>query len=387
MPTAPRHRIESVDLLKGLVMVLMALDHTRDYFYQTGTFYDITNPATASIPLYTTRWITHFCAPTFSFLAGVSAYMMGIKKTKSELSDFLFKRGFWLMLMELTVISFAWYFNIRFNNIDLAVIWVLGASMVFLAGFVHLPANALLIISCALIFGHNLLDNVHFDGNVLWSVIHESNSFKLSENLTLNVVYPLVPWIGVMALGYYFGRFYDISIPPKKRSLLFNRIGTMAIFSFALIRFSNWYGDPVSWAIFPTTAQTIMSFLNVNKYPPSLLYLLATLSGAFFFLANSESWKGKIVAFFCVFGRVPFFYYILHLYFIRIFAMIMAEFTGYGWQIMVQNTFDIELHGFGFSLPVVYLIWIGIIMLLYPICRWFDTYKRNHKENWWLSYL
>ena len=130
-----------------------------------------------------------------------------------------------------------------------------------------------------------------------------------------------------------------------------------------------------------------MSFLNVNKYPPSLLYLLITLSGAFFFLANSESWKGKIVAFFCVFGRVPFFYYILHLYVIRIFAMIMAEFTGYGWQIMVQNTFDIELHGFGFSLPVVYLIWIGIVMLLYPICRWFDTYKRNHKENWWLSYL
>ena len=385
--TTTQPRIESIDLLKGLVMVVMALDHTRDYFYQTGALYDITNPATASVPLYVSRWITHFCAPTFSFLAGISAFMLGRRKTKAELSGFLIKRGLWLIFLELTVISFAWYFNVHFNNFDLAVIWVLGVSMIFLAGFIHLSQNAVLIISCVLIFGHNLLDPVHFEGNILWSLVHETASFKISGGLTLNVVYPIVPWVGVMALGYYFGQFYDFSVPVAKRKRFFNRIGMAAIILFFTIRFSNIYGDPLPWKHYETISQTIMSFMNVNKYPPSLLYLLATLSGAFFLLANSEKWRGKLVDFFCVFGRVPFFYYILHLYFIRVFAMIIAELSGYGWQIMVQTTFDIDLHGFGFSLPVVYVIWAGIILTLYPLCKRFDSYKRNNREKWWLSYL
>ncbi|TDE18285.1 DUF1624 domain-containing protein [Dyadobacter psychrotolerans] len=387
MNTLIKPRIESIDLLKGIVMVLMALDHTRDYFYQTGAFYDITNPATASVPLYVTRWITHFCAPVFSFLAGISAYMSGRKKTKADLSVFLIKRGLWLIVMELTIISFAWYLDVQFSNFDLAVIWVLGASMIFLAGFVHLPNFLILVISCILIFGHNLLDQIHFERSILWSLVHETGSFKIAGGRTLNLVYPIIPWAGVMALGYYFGQFYDISIISEKRKGLFNLIGIACILLFLLIRFTNLYGDPASWKYYETTSQTVMSFMNVNKYPPSLLYLLATLSGAFIFLANSEKWRAKLVDFFCVFGRVPFFYYILHLYFIRILAMIVAELTGFGWDIMVQTSFDIDLHGFGFSLPVVYLIWISIILILYPICKKFDAYKRSHKENWWLSYL
>lgn len=387
MTSISKYRIESFDLLKGFVMVLMALDHTRDYFYQTGTLYDITNPEHASIPLYVSRWITHFCAPTFSFLAGISAYMSGKRKTKAEFSAFLIKRGLWLIFIELTLISFAWYFNVHFNNFDLAVIWVLGVSMIFLAGFIHLPLNVILIISCTLIFGHNMLDNIHFEGNILWSLLHETGSFRIGTDTMLNIVYPIIPWVGVMALGYYFGQFYTSAIPETNRKRLFNLVGIAAIILFTIIRFSNLYGDPGPWKYYPKISQTIMSFMNVKKYPPSLLYLLVTLSGAFLFLANSEKWRGKAVDFFCVFGRVPFFYYILHLYIIRLFAMIVAQLTGYGWEMIVQTTFDIDLKGFGFNLGVVYLIWVGIILTLYPVCKKFDSYKRNHKEKWWLGYL
>ncbi|SDE11105.1 Uncharacterized membrane protein [Dyadobacter soli] len=378
-------RIESIDLPKGLVMVLMALDHTRDYFYQSGLFFEVSNPAVASVPVYITRIITHVCAPTFSFLAGISAFFSGKKRSRSDLALFLVKRGLWLVFMELTIISFAWYLNVNFTNLDLGVIWVLGMSMIFLAGFVYLPPNATLIISLALIGGHNLLDRLHFD-NVWWAILHEVYTTKI-WGITLTVVYPIIPWIGVMALGYYFGRFYQVPFDPASRKRIFNRIGLATIILFLVVRWLNVYGDPVPWKHLPTPERTLMSYFNVSKYPPSLSYLLLTLTFPFLFLANSEKWSGKVIDFFCVFGRVPFFYYILHLYTIRITGMIGAELTGYGWQTAIQTQFDINLHGFGFSLPVVYLIWLSIIAALYPVCKWFDGYKRKHSEQWWLSYL
>lgn len=386
MPSLTNNRVESIDLLKGLVMVLMALDHTRDYFYQSASFFDVSNPANATVPVYITRIMTHVCAPAFSFLAGISAYLSGRRKSKAELSGFLLKRGLWLIFMELTIIAFAWYLNVSFNNIDLAVIWVLGASMVFLAGLIYLPQNAILIISLLLITGHNLFDSIHLN-NVWWSVLHEVSSSKISRNLTLTVVYPIIPWIAVMALGYYFGQFYNNTIEPGQRKRLFNMIGFSSVLMFIMVRWVNVYGDPVPWTHLHSAGRTVMSFLNVNKYPPSLSYLLLTLSFTFLFLANSENWRGKVVKFFCVFGRVPFFYYILHLYTIRILGMVAAEFTGFGWESMIQRQFEIDLHGFGFNLPTVYLIWAGIILFLYPICKWFDKYKQSHREQWWLSYL
>lgn len=367
-------------------MVLMALDHTRDYFHQTFNILALTDPAHTTLPIFTTRWITHFCAPAFSFLAGISAFMVGKRKTKNELSGFLLKRGLWLVVIELTVITFAWYFDIRFRNFDLAVIWSLGISMIFLAGFIHFPKKIILLIAFLLIFGHNLLDNIHYD-SIWWSILHESSFHKLSDTLSLNVIYPIIPWIGVMALGYYFGGFYDRSVEPVYRKKVFNGIGLLAILLFVVLRWSNVYGDPVQWKHYGAFDLTMFSFLNVNKYPPSLLYLSVTLSGTFLFLANSEKWRGKIVSFFSVFGRVPFFYYVLHLYLIRVLSMIVAEFTGYGWELMVQTSFDIDLKDFGFNLGIVYLIWIGIILILYPLCKKFDSYKQNHKDKWWLSYL
>jgi uncharacterized membrane protein len=378
-----KNRVESIDLLKGIVMVVMALDHTRDYFHQTFTLSGLTDPALTTWPIYITRWISHFCAPTFCFLAGVSAYMVGKRKTKADLSSFLLKRGIWLVLVEM-MMAFVWYFDIHFNNFDLAVIWMLGISMISLAALIHLPNNLILLFSCLLIAGHNLLDNVHFEGNVLWNILHEYGSFKFS-GFTLNVIYPVIPWIGVMSLGYYIGHFYNQSGLPRKK--LFNIIGASALVLFLVVRWINIYGDLHTWENYENTGHTIMSFMNVTKYPPSLLYLLITLGGAFIFLANSEKWKGRVVNFFSVFGRVPFFYYILHLCLIRILAAIAAEFTGYGWELMIQTDFEIDLKDFGFSLPIVYLIWICIVLMLYPLCKWFDRYKQNHKDRAWLSYL
>jgi uncharacterized membrane protein len=382
-----KSRIRSIDLLKGLVMVLMALDHTRDYFHQSSSILSITDPEVATFPVYVTRWITHFCAPTFSFLAGISGFLSGRRKTKSELSLFLLKRGLWLVLLEISAISFAWYFDIRFRNIDLAVIWCLGISMIFLAAFIHLPRGVILSLSILMIFGHNLLDNVHFEGSAWWGVLHELSHVKLFDTHTLNIIYPIIPWIGVMSLGYYFGSFYEFTVETAARKRLFNTIGILAIVLFMLVRWSNVYGDPSPWKHCATLGRTAMSFFNVTKYPPSLLYLLVTLSGAFVFLANSETWKGRVVDFFCVFGRVPFFYYILHLYLIRVLASLAAELTGYGWELMVQTQFDIDLKDFGFNLAIVYGIWAGIVLALYPLCRKFDAYKQSHKEQWWLSYL
>jgi len=382
-----KNRVESIDLLKGLVMVIMALDHTRDYFYNSVGVLDITDPAQATLVVYFTRWVTHFCAPAFSFLAGISAFMSGRRKTKAQLSDFLVKRGLWLVFLELTIITFAWYFDVQFRNVDMAVIWCLGISMIFLAGSIHLPKNAILVISCILIFGHNLLDTVHFDGSVWWSVLHEFTTVKLSATHQINIVYPIIPWVGVMVLGYYFGNFYAPTFGSDRRKKLFNTIGFTALLFFVLLRWSNLYGDPLPWKSYETAAQTLMSFLNVNKYPPSLLYVLVTLSGALLFLANSEKWRGKLVDFFSVFGRVPFFYYIMHLYLIRILSFIAAGLTGHDLELMVQTSFDINLKDFGFNLGIVYLIWIGIVLMLYPLCKRFDTYKKKHKEKWWLGYL
>jgi uncharacterized membrane protein len=380
-------RIESIDLLKGFVMVLMALDHTRDYFYQSAAFFDVSNPAHATLPVYLTRVVTHVCAPAFSFLAGVSAYMSGRRRTKAGLSVFLIKRGLWLILMELTIIAFAWYLNVEFTNMDLGVIWVLGVSMIALAGFIHLPLHAVLMISILMIAGHNLLDGVHLN-TVRWGILHEVYSTRiLHGNVTFTVVYPVIPWVAVMSLGYYFGQFYQSSFGTENRQKLFNQIGLGSIALFILLRWANVYGDPVPWIHLPTTGRTFMSFFNVNKYPPSLCYLLFTLAFTFLFLANSEKWRGKLVDFFCVFGRVPFFYYIVHLYTIRILGMALAQLMGYGWESAIQHDFEIDLKGFGFSLPVVYLIWIGIILVLYPLCKKFDRYKQSHREQWWLSYL
>jgi uncharacterized membrane protein len=391
MTTITNSRIQSIDLLKGLVMVIMALDHVRDYFHYSAFFFDATDPTQTTWPIFFTRFITHFCAPAFSFLAGTSAFMIGKRKSPSELSSFLFKRGLWLVFVEIIIINFAWKFDITFTHIGLQTIWSLGISMIVLAGLIHLPKKMILALSLVIIFGHNLLDNIHFDGSYLWSMLHERQKFEFVKGHTVVFAYALLPWIAVMSLGYCFGSLYDSSFDTQKRKRILNSLGLGSLALFFILVALNIYGDPVRWTNYGDTSKTIMSVFNVYKYPPSLLYLLITLGCTFLFLANAEKLKGKVVNFFCVFGRVPFFYYILHLYLIHCIAIFAAEFTGYGWEIMVSMPTFITrveaLKGYGFNLITVYVIWIFVIILLYPLCKKFDTYKQSNKEKAWLSYL
>lgn len=316
--------------------------------------------------------------------------MIGKRKSASELSIFLFKRGLWLIFVEIIIINFGWKFDIQFRHIGLQTIWQLGVSMIVLAGLIHFPKKLILAFSLVIIFGHNLLDNIHFKGNVLWAMLHERKKFEWADGYYVNLAYSLIPWIAVMSLGYCFGSLYDSSFDAVRRKKILNSlgIGSMGLF-FILIAF-NTYGDPVKWTNYGDTSKTLMSIFNISKYPPSLLYLLVTLGVSFLFLANAEKLKGKVVNFFCVFGRVPFFYYILHIYLIHIMAAFAASLTGFGWQVLVLPKFITQveaLKGYGFNLITVYLIWIGVILLLYPLCKNFDTYKQTHKEKWWLSYL
>lgn len=371
-------------------MVIMALDHTRDFFHSATFWFNPTDPTQSTLPIFFTRWITHFCAPAFSFLAGLSAFMVGQYKTRGELSIFLLKRGLWLIFIELTLVTFGWQFDIQFRINGFAVIAVLGISMIFLAGLIHLSRPFILLFSCALIFGHNLLDTFHFQDSFLWACIHEAAVFRFSDNFKFYVDYPVVPWIAVMSLGYCFGSLYVKTFDGNKRKRILNIIGFSVIVLFIALRWSNIYGDPIHWTNLDSGSKTVMSFLQISKYPPSLLYLLITLGVSLVFLANTESLKGKVVQFFCTFGRVPFFYYIIHIYLIHALAMLFAQLSGYGWQLMILPDWIVvspELKGYGFNLWVVYAVWIGVIVLLYPLCKKFDHYKLNHKEKWWLSYL
>ncbi len=384
------NRIESLDILKGLVMVIMALDHTRDYFHHDAFLFDPADPINTNVALFFTRWISHFCAPAFAFLAGMSAFLVGRRKSKNELASFLLKRGLWLMFIEITIVCFAWRFNIHFPNISLQVIWVLGLSMICLAGIIYLPMKYILALSLVVICGHNLLDTINQSDNLFWLILHQRGSFQLAEGVTLGVIYPLLPWFAIMSLGYYFGSYYDSSVAAAKRQKLFTILGLLGIALFFIVRGVNDYGNYHPWSSYETTAQTLYSFFDPAKYPPSLSFTLMTLGATFLFLGTTENIKNKVTDFFAVFGKVPFFYYIMHLYVIHLFALTLSQVTGFGWDAMILNqwvTSSKELTGYGVNLWLVYLIWTSIILLLYPFCKMFSDYKTTHKEKWWLSYL
>jgi uncharacterized membrane protein len=388
--TLLKKRIESIDLLKGMVMVVMALDHIRDYFHWQSYYFNPVDPTQTNLPVFFSRFATHYCAPTFCFLAGLSAFMSGRKKSKRELSVFLLQRGVWLIIMELTLVNFAWQFDPYFRINGIAVIGELGFSMIFLAGALHLNRNLLLALCCIIIFGHNLLDGIRIPGSFIWAMIHQEEVFTLPSGFKFYAEYPLLPWIAVMSLGYCFGPFYDSSFDSLRRKRLFTLLGLSAIGLFLVLKWINIYGDPTRWTNLHNTTGTLVSFLNVTKYPPSLLYLLITLGPALLFLGNTEELRGRMVNFFTVFGRVPFFYYLIHLYLIHLLAALAAWLSGFGDKLLVLPDWILELpgmKGYGFSLGVVYLVWFTVIAITYPLCRSYGQYKERHKGKWWLSYL
>ena len=378
-------RIVSVDVLRGIVMVLMALDHTRDYF--SNFAFSPTDLEHASTAMFLTRWITHYCAPVFIFLSGSSAFLSLQKgKTKKEASLFLLKRGVWLILLELTIVRFGWMFNVDYQVVIVQVIWAIGWSMVFLSMFIFLPLRLLAVLSLLVIFGHNMLDGIHgqqFGSNAIWwYLVHEQNGGQIAGS-NYFVAYPLVPWIAVMALGYCFGKL--LLIEEGRRNVLLYQLGLGAILLFVVLRWGNFYGDPRDWQPQAAWWRSVLSFIDCEKYPPSLLYLLMTLGPAIAVMPLLEKTRGFFSRFFQVYGKVPMFYYILHLYLIHAMAMALGLIKGFPFTYFTHGFFD-PAPNWGYGLPGVYLAWVIAILLLYFPCRWFVRIKRERKD-WWLGYL
>jgi uncharacterized membrane protein len=391
-PGGKPRRIESIDLLRGIVMIIMALDHARDYFNRDAYLYDPTDMTKTNDFLFFTRWITHFCAPTFMLLAGISACLYGLKKGPKAASFFLFTRGAWLIFVELFIVTVGWTFNVHFTFYILQVIWAFGVAMIALSALIRLPRTALLVIAIILIAGHNLLDGIHVAGNGLpavgWSFLHEFHYFGY-PHFSFVIGYPILPWIGLITLGYYLGSLYNPDITPENRRKLLSRIGLTFIAGFVVLRAAGIYGDPNPWE---TLHHPFLSFFNVTKYPPSLEYVLMTIGPALLFLAFAEKPLNAFTSKLVVFGRVPFFYYLIHIYILHGLAVIAVLYQGHPAADMTNITAWVTsapaLKGYGFNLGVVYGVWLLVVIGLYPLCKWFDGYKRAHQaQKPWLSYL
>jgi uncharacterized membrane protein len=394
LKTAKSKRIQSIDILRGIVMILMAIDHVRDYFHYDAFLYDPTDLTKTNALLFFTRWITNYCAPTFVFLAGISACLYGAKKSKKALASYLLTRGMWLIFVEIFILSLEKSFNPLYPAVTLQVIWAIGVCMIVLSGIIYLPRPIILAIAVLLIAGHNLLDGMHVhDKNLpgfLWAILHEPHNFVFGS-FDVFVLYPVLPWIGVITLGYYLGSLYHTSYDPEKRKRILLSIGFFSINLFLLLRLFNIYGDPAQWSIQKNVVSSWMSFLNVTKYPPSLLYNFITLGPAMIFLALIEKVQNGVTKKLTVFGRVPFFYYIVHLLLIHLFAMIGARILGYNWSDMILSTrinASPALKGYGFNLSIVYAVWTVLVVSLYPLCQRFDNFKRTHQSDKpWLTYF
>ncbi|HZM36932.1 MAG TPA: heparan-alpha-glucosaminide N-acetyltransferase domain-containing protein [Burkholderiales bacterium] len=382
-PALARMRLDSIDLLRGVVMALMVLDHTRDFVGASSL-----NPRDVSEPvLFLTRWITHFCAPVFVLLAGVSAFLYGSRgRNTRELSAFLFTRGLWLVLLEMTVVRLGWTFSLRPEFLLFQVIWAIGASMVVLSALVRLPRRAILAIGLAMVLGHNALDGIRAEQvGWAWHFLHQPELLRPAEGLQIFALYPLIPWAGVMALGYALGPVMLLALDARRRRLL--ALGAATTLGFVVLRLTNLYGDPALWAAQDGELATALAFINCEKYPPSLLYLAMTLGPALMILAVAERARGAAAQAIVTIGRVPMIFYVAHIFLLHAIAVLVAQawFGEAAWLFQGLPIIS-KPDGYGFSLPVVYVVWLAAVAALYPICRWFAALKQR-RGDWWLSYL
>jgi uncharacterized membrane protein len=407
--TAPapsvRSRLGSIDLLRGLVMIVMVLDHTRDYIHVGGLTGDPTNLATTTPMLFLTRWITHYCAPTFVFLAGIGAYLQLARgMSLRELSRFLVTRGLWLIVLELTMIRISTWFNVDYSFlINLQVIWTLGVSMIVLAALIHLPLRITAALGLAVIVLHNAFDGVRVMGwqgpgspvpslaGKLWILLHQGGEFLPvfgDGSPVMFVIYPLVPWIGVIAVGYAFGAIYTLD-PARRRTLLL-RIGFALIAAFIVVRATNLYGDPRAWSPQSSVLFSVFSFVNTTKYPVSLLYLLMTIGPALLALAWFESRRpSRVEQVVTRVGRVPLFFYLWQWPLAHGLAILVSAAAGkdIGWYFMSPpQVFAAIPPNAGFDLPIVYACWLTVLSLLIPLSLWFARVKERNPA-WWLKYL
>ena len=377
-------------------MVIMALDHTRDFFHDSGSMMsDPMDPATTNVFLYFTRWITHFCAPVFVFLSGISAYLASKSKPANLAGNFLIKRGIWLLFVEVILITFGLTFNPFFNFIILQVIWSIGWSMILLGILSKVSNRLVTVVGILLFFGHNILDYISLPtfsslSGQLISILFTTSTkvIPIGSEHYLGTFYSILPWTGAMFIGFSIGRWFDGDFDAKKRKqyLLYSGLGLFL--SFLLLRYFNLYGNPTPRAIHPEMLKNGFDFFNVSKYPPSLQYYGMTLGPALMLLAGIENLENGFSRIMMVYGKVPFFYYVLHFYLIHIILVVFFFATGYSTDQIVtpQSPFLFRPNDFGYKLPIVYSIWLGVVALLYRPCIWFQNHKATHLQ-WWLKYL
>ncbi|MBZ5507469.1 MAG: heparan-alpha-glucosaminide N-acetyltransferase domain-containing protein [Acidobacteriia bacterium] len=394
--TKPASRLSSIDALRGAVMIIMCLDHVRDFFHVGAMSFSPTDLAQTTPVLFFTRWITHFCLPVFMFAAGMGVFLFGRGHTRGQVSRFLWTRGLWFIVLELTVMQLAYNFSftLRFL-ILLLILWIFGICMIAMAALIHLPVRLLAVLSVAVILLHNCLDGIRATqfGSAAWAwnLLHQPGVISVAGKLVL-VTYTFVPWIAVMAAGFCFGRVFQLEPVVRRRIML--RLGSALTITFIALRTLNHYGDPAPWAHQKSGVFTVLSFLNCTKYPGSLDFLLMTLGPALLVLAYFDQRTFKPANPLVVFGRVPMFYFILHFYLIHILA-VLAAWLRYGNAAFTFVFNPLPSMGgptklfpadFGYSLWVVYGVWLLTVILLYPLCRWFANVKATRRD-WWLSYL
>jgi len=392
----PGTRLLSIDALRGLVMIIMALDHVRDFFHADAMVFSPTDLARTTPVLFFTRWMTHYCLPVFMFAAGMGVYLYGRSHSKGELSRFLWTRGLWFIALELTVMRFAYNFNfsLRFL-ILLLILWIFGICLLAMAVLVYVPMRWLAALSVAVIVLHNCLDTLRAQqfgpAAWAWNLLHQPGVIPLAGKMAL-VTYTFLPWIAVMAAGFCFGRVFQLEPAARRRIML--RLGLAMTIAFIALRALNHYGDPAPWARQKSALFTVLSFLNFTKYPGSLDFLLMTLGPALLVLAWFDRLTFKPANPLVVFGRVPMFYFILHFYLIHVLA-VLAAYLRYGSSAarFVFNPLpsmggprELFPANFGYSLWTVYGVWLLVVVLLYPVCRWFANVK-SRRRDWWLSYL
>ncbi len=378
-------RLVSIDILRGIVIVLMAIDHTRDFWAPTA--FQPEDLTQSSPAWFFTRWITHFCAPIFVFLAGTSAFLYGNKQTsKKTLSWFLFSRGLWLVILELLIINPSW--QAGFNFLFVQVIWALGWSMICLAGLIWLPRWVIGTVGLVMVFGHNLTDSVQPQSlgafSTFWQFLHVQSFAPLGQSFGMFIAYPLIPWIGVMALGYCLGSVFLLE--AKQRNQILIGLGLSLILLFIGLRSINLYGDAAHWAVQDKGFLfSVMSFLNTTKYPPSLLFLCMTLGPALLILPALEGLKSLPARILLVFGQVPLFFYILHIPVIH-FTAYLRNLIQYGEHFTVFTNSSNWPADYSPSVLLIYIAWIFLLLLLYFPCRWYRDLKMRSKKAW-MSYI
>ncbi len=388
------YRLSSIDMVRGLAVVIMALDHVRDFFF-SGALQDPLADPSISAGLFATRWITHFCAPVFILLAGTSAGLMKTRRTPAQLARFLLTRGLWLIFVEWVIVSTSWTFApggiAEIGGrvlVVMQVIWAIGASMIALSILQLLGRGVCLGLGVAILIGHNLLDS-HWPASALfheqppWVVLHSQMAVGLGP-FFLIFIYPLLPWIGVMLLG--FGSAGVFELPQEERNAILLKAGISMSVAFLLVRGLDTYGDPNHWLLQPAgTAATVIDFLNTTKYPPSLIFLLMTLGPATILCALSDRIAGKVKNGLVMFGRVPFAFYILHLFLIHALSVLLGILQGFSAN-EIMTFYLYYPKGYGLGLPGVYGVWVLVVALMYPFCRWIASVKARRRD-WWLSYL